>query len=75
MGFIDGKERDVELLQEFDGFLFREGFGGDIKQFGAPFHQVVLHLAGLHFGKGGVEEVCHTVASGCIPNSVDLVLH
>ena len=62
-------------MEELDGVLAAQRFGGDIKEFGAAKEQVFLDLVGLRFGERGVEKMGHTLLARSIADGIHLVFH
>lgn len=75
VSLVDGKERNRELLKEFNGVVLGEGFGCDVKEFGATSEKIILDFFGLEPGKGRIEEVGDAVLARSVADGVNLVLH
>ena len=72
---VNGKKRDIQLLQKFYRILLAQRLGCHIQQFCATLQQVVLHLLRLRLRKRRVQKVRHTVLTRRITHRVHLVFH
>ena len=75
VGLVDGIEGDLDPAQEGHVVLLREGFGGEIEQFGLPVEHILPHLLHGRLVEGRIEEVGDPGVVRKGAHRIDLVLH
>ena len=75
MRFIHTDERDFCILKKLNIFIFREGLGRNIKEFGFAIHDVLFHFFNLGAGERRVQKMRHFVVIGVTTNRIHLVFH
>ncbi len=75
MGFVDGKERDLDRAQEVDVVFLGQRLGRNIEELGLARYYVIFYGIDGSLGQRRVEEMGYVVVGTEIAHRIDLIFH